>query len=441
MYVLLCVNFFNLFIMKLKFSASFYLEKRKDKYTHKIITDNVPIFLFFSFDGKRLQYFTGYRIDFSKWDKTKQEVKRNNFSKNGITSTEINSHLDKIKSKVTDVYKECKALNQAPSIQYIRDELKKRMGDNTKSLSFFDVLNTFISTESQTKTWTKGTITKFNTNLSHLKHFQETKHYAIEFDSINETFFNKYISFQRDTLGHRNTTIAKNLKIFKWFLNWATKKGYNKNLSYKNYEHKLKGTAHNPNIIFLTWVELMKLYNLTISKKYLEQVRDVFCFCCFTGLRYSDVYNLKRSNIKDNAIEFTTIKTDDTLIIDLNDYSRKIIDKYKDIPFKNDKCLPVITNQKMNEYLKELGKFAEINQPETIVYYKGAERIEETYKKWELLSTHTGRKTFISNALFFNIPAEVVMAWTGHKDHKVMENYYKIIAPQKRREMNKFNQE
>ncbi|MBE0674459.1 MAG: site-specific integrase, partial [Bacteroidales bacterium] len=133
------------------------------------------------------------------------------------------------------------------------------------------------------------------------------------------------------------------------------------------------------------------------------------------------------------------IKTDDPLQIDLNTYSRAILEKYKDVPSPADKALPVISNQKMNDYLKELGKFAGLTEPEQVVYYKGNERIEENYQKWQLLSTHAGRKTFISNALFLNIPAEVIMSWTGHKDHKVMENYYKIVAPHKRREMDKFN--
>lgn len=428
--------------MKAKSSVNFYLEKRKDKKTSELIIDNVPINLFFSFDGKRLQYFTGYRIDISKWDEKKQEVKRNNINSEGLTSTEINEYLTDIKSTVTEIYKECKALKQTPSVQFIRDELKNRIGANiTTNISFFNIFDKFIREESQTKTWTQRTIIKFNTMLSQLKQFQEKKRYTVEFDSINDTFYNKYMTFQRENLNHRNTTIAKNLKVLKWFLNWATKKGYNKNLEYRDYKAELKGTTRNNNIIFLTWDELMHLYKLEVQKTYLQQVRDVFCFCCFTGLRYSDVYNLKRSNIKNETIEFTTIKTDETLTIDLNDYSRKILDKYKDYEFKNGKCLPVISNQKMNEYLKELCKYAKINQQETIIYYKGAERIEETYEKWELISTHTGRKTFISNALFFNIPAEVVMAWTGHKDHKVMENYYKIIAPQKRREMNKFNEQ
>jgi integrase len=183
----------------------------------------------------------------------------------------------------------------------------------------------------------------------------------------------------------------------------------------------------------------MHLYKKKIKKNYLDQVRDVFCFCCFTGLRYSDVLNLKRSNIKGDTIEFTSIKTAESLIIDLNTYSQAILDKYKNFPFKDDKCLPVISNQKMNEYLKELGQAAKFKSPETIVYYKGAERIEDTFQKWQLMTTHMGRRTFVTNALFLNIPSEVIQQWTGHKDHKVFEKYYKIVDQQRRTEMNKFN--
>ncbi len=428
--------------MKIKCSVNFYLEKRKLKGTADLINENVPIYLFFSFDGKRFSYYTGYRIDRDKWQEEEQKVKRNNFNKAGVSSSEINDYLDRIRAEVTDIYKECKALKKNPTAAKIREELKKRIDDNgnTNVNTFFDLYEQFVKVESQAKTWTISTVKKFNTNIAHLKRFQKEKKYTVDFDSIDDNFFNKYIAFQRETLKHRNTTIAKNFKILKWYLNWATKKGYNENLNFREYSVEMKGTKRSQKIVFLTWEELMNLYTFPVAKKYLEQVRDVFCFCCFTGLRYSDVYNLKRNNIKKDTIEITTVKTDDDLTIDLNDYSRAILDKYKDVPFKNDKCLPVISNQKTNEYLKELGQLVGLNDTELEVFYMGSERIEKTYPKWKLLTTHVGRKTFVTNALFLNIPSEVVMQWTGHKDHKVMELYYKIIAPHKAREMKKFNQ-
>jgi len=90
--------------------------------------------------------------------------------------------------------------------------------------------------------------------------------------------------------------------------------------------------------------------------------------------------------------------------------------------------------------LKTAGKKAEFNSIETYIDYKGNKRIDTQYKKWELLSHHTARKTFIINALYLNIQPDVIMQWTGHKDHKTMAVYTKIVNEQKQLSMNKFNE-
>ena len=183
----------------------------------------------------------------------------------------------------------------------------------------------------------------------------------------------------------------------------------------------------------------LKDYQIPQDKQYLERVRDVFLFCCFSSLRYSDVRNLKRSDVKPDHIEVTTVKTADSLIIELNDHSKAILEKYKDIQFEDDMVLPVISNQKMNDYLKELGELAEIDEPVRETYYKGNERIDEIFPKYALLSTHAGRRTFICNALALGIPAEVVMKWTGHSDYKAMKPYIDIADSIKASAMDKFN--
>ena len=113
------------------------------------------------------------------------------------------------------------------------------------------------------------------------------------------------------------------------------------------FASKLKNTQTK--VIFLTDEELeaIKNYQIPENKKYLERVRDVFVFCCYTGIRHSDVYNLRRSDIKANHVEVTTIKTQDSLIIEFNKHSRAILEKYKEVEFKDHKALPVISNQKM----------------------------------------------------------------------------------------------
>ena len=106
----------------------------------------------------------------------------------------------------------------------------------------------------------------------------------------------------------RNSTVLKQIGFLKWFLRWSMKKGFHQNAAYETFKPKLK--KPDKPIIFLTRKEQEQLrdYQIPDSKQYLERVRDVFAFCCFTGLRYSDVYNLRRSDIKDDHIEITTIR-------------------------------------------------------------------------------------------------------------------------------------
>ncbi|KAA6307470.1 Tyrosine recombinase XerC, partial [termite gut metagenome] len=150
-------------------------------------------------------------------------------------------------------------------------------------------------------------------------------------------------------------------------------------------------------------------------------------------------FNLRRSDVKSGHIEVTTVKTADSLTIELNNHSKTILDKYKDTIFEDDKALPVISNQKMNDYLKELAELAQINEPVRETYYKGNERIDEVTPKYALLGTHAGRRTFICNALSLGIPAQVVMKWTGHSDYKAMKPYIDIADDIKASAMDKFN--
>ena len=284
--------------------------------------------------------------------------------------------------------------------------------------------------------WTEATYEKFAATKNHLTNFEKD----LSFESLDESKLTAYVNYLRDKKSFRNSTIGKQVGFLKWFLRWSKKKGYTSNFAFELFKPKLKTTQKK--VIYLTWAELTKLreYKIPETKKYLERVRDVFLFQCFTGLRYSDVFNLRRSDVKDNHIEITTVKTADSLIIELNNHSKAILDKYKEVHFEYDKVLPVITNQKMNDYLKELAELAEIDEPVREVYYKGNKRIDEVTPKYAVLGTHAGRRTFICNALSLGIPAQVVMKWTGHSDYKAMKPYIDIADEIKASAMDKFNQ-
>ena len=137
---------------------------------------------------------------------------------------------------------------------------------------------------------------------------------------------------------------------------------------------------------------------------------------------------LKRSDIVNDHITITTKKTNDRLTIRLNDYSRAILDKYAGYHFPKGLALPVISNQKMNDYLKDLCELCNFREPITRDYFRAGQRRTETWEKWQLVSTHAGRRSFVCNALTRNIAPQVIMKWTGHSDYKAMKPYIDIAS-------------
>lgn len=293
----------------------------------------------------------------------------------------------------------------------------------------------FIAERGRINSWTEATYNKFEVVRNLLYAFRPD----LDFSHFDTNGLNDYIHFLCTTKNMCNTTVINHLGFLKWFLRWSLDKGYHHCRDFEWFKPKLRKTAKK--VIFLTNDELNRLQSTSIPsrKMYLERVRDVFLFCCFTGLRYSDVCNLKRSDVKKKTIEITTIKTADSLVIELNDQSRAILNKYKKFVFSDNKALPVISNQRMNAYLKELGKLAALNEPVRRTYFKGNRRIDEVVPKYQLLATHVGRRTFVCNALSLGIPPEVVMKWTGHSDYGAMKPYIDIADKVKASAMRRFN--
>lgn len=429
--------------MNIKRNIIFTLESRKKDGV--LITENVPIRMRVNFASKRIEFTTGYRIDAIKWDADKQRVKNSCSNKLKQSASEINASLLEYYTEIQSIFKRFEVEDVMPTPEQIKEAfnaLHKPVSEEPKPkkealpCDFFQVFDDFVEDCGRQNNWTDSTFEKFAAVKNHLTNFRE----GLTFEFFDERGLNDYVGYLRDVKEMRNTTIGKQLSFLKWFLRWAFKKGVHQNNAYDSYKPKLKSTQKK--IIFLTWDELNRLreFKIPSNKQTLERVRDVFLFQCFTGLRYSDVFNLRRSDIKGDHIEVTTVKTSDSLIIELNNHSKAILDKYKDVAFENDKVLPMITNQKMNDYLKELAEMAGIDEPVRQTYYKGNERIDDVTPKYALLGTHAGRRTFICNALALGIPPQVVMKWTGHSDYKAMKPYIDIADDIKANAMSKFNQ-
>lgn len=435
-------------------AVRFYLDNRPDK------NGDHPIRVSISLEGNRLLTTTGFNISPEKWtgDEPKkkseepQRVKQGCYNSKGVPYSTINARLKEIDAFFAG-YESDLSQNRISDIDikqlYIENfGKKKKFKDLEKTLFYY--LDEFTKEMGVKNSWTVAVYNKFNALKNHLKQYDEN----LTIEDLTEKGLTKLVDyFQNDVVisgkktkeydtrvfGMRNTTLKKQLGFIKWFLRWARDKGYTTETAFESFKPKLR--TSETKVVFLDWEELMKVYKFQIpeQKNYLGRVRDVFCFCCFTSLRYSDVANLKKTDVFKDHISVTTIKTSDSLTIDLNDYSRAILEKYKKEKYPDNLALPVISNQRMNEYLKELCQLCGINESITITYFKGNKRIDEVYPKYALVGTHTARRTFISNALMMGIPVNVVMQFTGHSDYKAMQPYIAIADRAKSEAMKMFN--
>ena len=417
--------------MIIKRTTSFFLQKIYNGVNH----NEAQIRFRVRWGDNLAQFNSGFTIDPKKWDKDLGKCKRNASNRKGYSSSDINKELAKLESYSGDVFKSFEVQEVEPTLQQFKDAFndlngkKRNIVPDEKPLMYYFL--EFQREQGELNSWSESTYAKFNTVFKHLQKFDK----SLGINDFTEVNLTKYVTYLRTVADLRNTSLVKSWKMVKWFLRWADSKNYLACKEYQSFSVKLKEAGKT--IIFLTWDELMAVYRLEFpeDKRYLERARDLFCFQCFTSLRYSDLAALRRENIRDDKMYITIKKTGTSLSIDLNDYSRAILDKYKD----DELPLPIITNQRLNEYIKDVCFLAEINKPITMSHYKGAERIDEVKPKYELISSHTGRKTFICNALSLGISPAVVMQWTGHSDFKAMKPYIGTLQDAKENAMKKFN--
>ena len=419
--------------MNIKYHAQFLLDREKDNPTAKLRYR-------IKWDGNILAFNLGYRVEIQKWSTETQRCRASTTHGNKkVSARVINRKIQLFESTCEKTFQKYEIDDLIPNQDQFREWFNVEIGRTPKEelkseKNFFEIYDMFVNEESINSQWNFRTLQKMKTQKKVLEEFD----HDISFEKFNEQYLSNYQRYLEGK-NHKNSTISKELAALKWFLKWAMKKGYTKSGEFEKFKPKIKNVQKK--IIFLNKSELKRFteYEIPTDKSYLEKIRDVFLFQCFTGLRYSDVFNLKRSDVKDGYLEITTLKTADNLIIELNSYSRKLLNKYIDVEFEHNKALPVISNQKMNDYLKELAELAEIDELVTQTYFKGNERIEEVLPKYSLMSTHAGRRTFVCNALSLGIPPQVVMKWTGHSDYKAMKPYIDIADEIKATAMEKFD--
>lgn len=424
--------------------VKFFIEKRKDKKTKELVTINVPIFLDYSFNGKRLQYYTGCRIDADKWDDglertkegkiTRKRVHEGKAKRNVSGGADINDELNDIRTKFKNICDKAKHHKIQVTVEYIRNELS----DNESKKRTPNVITAFeIFIKERKNKDAINTLKKYTSTYNHYTEYCKNRK-NLEFQDLTLSVLEGFKSFLINEQEHTHNTVVKYCKTFKTFIIWAKDRNYNPCPDYEKFKIDAE---KEPAIIFLNWKELMSLNNLKIENDALRQVRDVFCFGCFTGQRYSDYENLKPQHIVNNIWINSPIKSHEStpIYIPLTNYALDILKKYNNL--QSGKALPIISNAKMNKSLKEMGKLAKLNAPVTIYRFIGNKRIEKNVKKYEVLTTHIMRKTFISNALSLGMQVETIKEFTGHSknSNKDFTRYLAIINEDKIKAMNLFN--
>lgn len=377
-------------------SVNFYLEKRRDL-NKRIKKQNVPVLMYFSYDGKRLQMNTGEKTDFEKWDFKQQKI-----IDKVSQSEQINGNLTFLADEIMSIYRNAKQIGIEPGNKYFREKLKSRKIHSEQR--FFDIYMNFI--EEKNEKWSIHTFRKIKTNYRHLRDFSEKTGYIIDFERINKDFFIRYINYFREK-EHTNSTIVRNINVLKWFMNWATRKGFNKNLNYRDFnfpwDHSFKT---DPADQYLKWDELMHLYKTELAEPHLCKVRDVFCFMCFTGLKHSQLRLSGKNLFNPESYNIRSVP--------FNKYIREILERYYQTG-SNRNGLPDIRNVNMNRYIKAAGRIAGLFQPVRIQILNGHEKLIRDIPKYKILSTRVARNTFIFHSIRLGLPLQYILRATGLK--------------------------
>lgn len=405
---------------------------------------------------KQFKYSTGMKWSPDHWS---AELHRGIISREHPDSTELNQRLKNIETAMSDIYR--KLVNDGTTVTFdvLRQELNKRED------LFPDIRTKRIKKTAVVKTQTSNTLDsyfrkyidnlkyiykkgkpyevsfrtkqRYETTLRHLKDFAAKKKQKLNFEDIDLEFYQDFVEYLRNCTTKKlkrktglelkikmaENTVGKHISTLKTVLNAATEDGINQNLKFRS--SKFASLSEEVDKIYLTESELNRMYSLNLSKsKCYDKVRDLFLIGAYTCLRYSDYSNIKKENIYKNDqgtfLKLNTKKTGINVVIPLHWIVKEILEKYRYSLPEN------ISNQNTNDYLKEIGERAAINDPISITKLEGGIRVTRTSPKFELITTHTARRSGSTNMYLAGIPAISIMKITGHKTEKAFMRYIQM---------------
>ena len=374
-----------------------------------------------TYAGGRVDLHTNFSATENQWDSKRQRFKQG-CTIDGIPFNILNATIDTYIGFVDDYFNKASLREILPSL----DDLKKKFNYTYKqsaksqSAEFFFEFDKYIQTRSVTRRWSDEYIEMFMRVLKSLQSFKPD----IRFVDFTVDTMNKYLQHLANTM--YNDKILKVLGMLKEFLKYANQKNFPVNKEFFEYDPMLMRSKKA--VRYLTTDELKTIINLELETgSSMDMTRDIFVFQCFTALRYSDIKQLKHENIRElengrYEIDILTKKDKDRIPFPLSKTATLIYQKYKDNMYDNDVVFPVISNQKYNDHLKELGKLANL-KGEWIDYQYKLEKVETVKTPKANLTSHTARRTFIVTALNEDVGLDLVRQITSHSDIEAMGPY------------------
>ncbi len=395
-------------------NISFFIKK-----SHQDKKGFVPIIGQVTINSKNYS-FSIDKIKPRYWNKSKQRVNKQREDEPDNKHEEINNTIENL-LKNTARFNHFDYYKVLPE----RKEVEKIFFDiSPQTKTFFEAYNEFI--ESNKDKVTYNTSRNRKTVMNFFKRYENYSGNKISFKDINYSFYEKIYDFACNIIELEDNTFASHIAKFKSFLEWCIVKGY-----YNSYEHKkFTFTEKDKPVIHLTLDELKRLYNYDFGNSRLEKARDLYCFGCYTGLRFSDIASLRYEHIQGNYIHKVINKTKKETSIPILPQAMAILDKYK--------CdesiypLPRLSNVKLNKYIKEACEIVGINEMTKKLIYRGNKVQEVFLEKYKLITVHTARKTFITIGFMLGMDVKTIKSITGHKKDATFDKYLKIAEELKK---------
>lgn len=366
---------------------------------------------------------------------------------------EINFKLSQVRSDIADIEKHLELQGKQITTDIVIQKYDERQSQKARVKRIEPSVNVadFIERYSQeTKAVKKGTVKEYISIMNHIRRFEAATKQSFTFAGIDVALLKSFHHFMlqpyelvskkknKRVVQINNITAAKLLSTLKTLLRRAEDEyDYAVNPKYRKFKNPHPRRDSEFEVIALTQDELDAVYNLDLSNnKRLDQARDIFVFSCHTGLRYSDLRQLRKDHIKkDFFIRMASSEKNSKKIeVPLTPVSFAILQKYAErlMPLPVSKTGSIMSDQKLNQFIKEIGQLAEIDTPVEVVREYGTEKKAEMFKKHELLSIHVGRKTYTSLSLEKGIPLQDVMSLTTHTSFKAVKRYINVTKDQKK---------